>query len=130
MTRNACLTNRHCSRSPAGSTVWHHSMSGHYEGQHVKSDVSELQQGEWVAPPMTVKLPNNTGYASITRGGASSTTRGWRWNATASAASRSASGHRQPVSHPYELRYSKEDIARLASPRRSPARSLRRGASS
>jgi alpha-glucosidase len=98
---------------PAGSTVWHHNMSGHYEGQHQKHEVSQLQSGEWVAPPMTFRLPDNRGYASITEAnlvdfaGMALECNGKRGFAV-------GLGHRQPVSHPYELRYSKEDIARLA----------------
>src|SRR5262249_36335822 len=51
---------------PAGSTVWYHDLEGHYEGVHVKKKVVDVKAGEWVAPPLTFKLPDGTGYASIT----------------------------------------------------------------
>src|SRR5262249_13323864 len=51
---------------PAGSTVWYHGLEGHYEGVHVRKDVAAIKDGEWVAPPMTYKLPGGAGYASIT----------------------------------------------------------------
>ena len=54
---------------PEGSTVWYHGLASmHYEEKHVKKDVSEIQAGEWVAPPMTVKLPGGR-YISVTESG-------------------------------------------------------------
>src|SRR5881394_890661 len=54
---------------PPGSTVWHHDLEGHYEAVHTKSDAAQIKEGEWVAPPMTFKLPAGAGYASITEAG-------------------------------------------------------------
>src|SRR2546430_8265242 len=51
---------------PAGSAVWYHDLRGHYEGVHAKKDIAQAQAGEWAAPPLTCKLPDAAGYASIT----------------------------------------------------------------
>src|SRR5687768_13349242 len=50
---------------PAGADIWYHDLNMHYEGVHVKKEIGSVQAGEWVAPPATVRLSNNT-YASIT----------------------------------------------------------------
>ena len=42
---------------PAGSTVWYHDLEGHYEGVHDKNDIADVRAGQWVAPPLTFKLP-------------------------------------------------------------------------
>ncbi len=55
-------------RIPAGSTVWYHDFEGHYEGIHKKKDIREVASGEWVAPPLTSKLPAGAGYAPTTEG--------------------------------------------------------------
>jgi alpha-glucosidase len=47
---------------PAGSTVWHHDLEGHYEDVHDKNDVGDIRAGQWVAPPMTFKLPGGAGW--------------------------------------------------------------------
>jgi hypothetical protein len=51
---------------PAGSTVWHHDLRGHYEGVHTNNAVADVSAGQWIAPPMTFKLPNGAGYGAIT----------------------------------------------------------------
>jgi alpha-glucosidase len=51
---------------PAGSTVWYHDFEGHYEGVHQKKEIDDVQEGEWVAPPLTIQLPWRPGYAAIT----------------------------------------------------------------
>jgi alpha-glucosidase len=100
---------------PAGSTLWYHGLRGHYEGEYVKRDVAEVPAGEWVAPPLTVKLPKAGGYASISEAnlvnysGAALEADGKRGFAI-------GLGHRQPVSYPYELRYTRDDIARHSQP--------------
>src|ERR1700722_18654838 len=42
---------------PDGSRVWYHDLKGHYEAQHTNSLVSGIPEGQWIAPPMTFKLP-------------------------------------------------------------------------
>jgi alpha-glucosidase len=102
-------------RWPAGSVVWSHDFEGHYEGVHVKRDVGAVPSGDWAAPPLTVRLPRNAGYASVTEsaligyGGLALRADGRRGYAA-------RLGHEEPVSYPYRLRYKPEDIERLAKP--------------
>ncbi|MHC4487423.1 MAG: glycoside hydrolase family 97 N-terminal domain-containing protein, partial [Planctomycetota bacterium] len=51
---------------PTGSTVWYHDLGGHYEAPYDKNDISDVSPGQWAGPPVTFKLPGNTGYGSIT----------------------------------------------------------------
>jgi alpha-glucosidase len=48
-------------RVPPGSTVWYHDFEGHYEATHVKNVIHEVPAGDWAAPPVTFKLPGNSG---------------------------------------------------------------------
>jgi alpha-glucosidase len=102
-------------RWPAGSVVWSHDFEGHYEGVHVKRDAGAVPAGDWAAPPLTIKLPRNAGYASVTEsaligyGGLALRADGQRGYAA-------RLGHEEPVSYPYRLRYKPEDIERLAKP--------------
>ena len=106
---------------PAGSTVWYAGMEGHYEAPYVKQDAAAVRAGEWAGPPLTVKLPQNGGYASITEanlvnysgmGLESNGRSGWAIGL----------GHRQPLNYPFELRYGREEGKRLgkADPRLFP----------
>jgi len=99
---------------PTGSTVWFHDFEGHYEGIHAKKEIAQVKEGEWAAVPMTFKLPNATGYASITES-ALINYAGMGLQADGGSTFRARLGHAQPVSYPFRLRY-KEDIARLAKP--------------
>ena len=97
---------------PTGSTVWYAGMDGHYEAPYVKQDVGAVQPGQWAGPPLTFRLPQNRGYASITEAnlvnysgmGLESNGRGgWVIGL----------GHRQPLNYPFELRYGREEGKRL-----------------
>jgi alpha-glucosidase len=97
---------------PAGSTVWYAGMEGHYEAPYEKADLAAVQPGQWAGPPLTFKLPQNGGYASITEAnlvnysgmGLESNGRGgWVIGL----------GHRQPLNYPFELRYGREEGKRL-----------------
>ena len=97
---------------PAGSTVWYAGMEGHYEAPYVKQDAGAVRAGEWAGPPLTLKLPQNAGYAAITEAnlvnysgmGLESNGRGgWVIGL----------GHRQPLNYPFELRYGREEGKRL-----------------
>jgi alpha-glucosidase len=102
-------------RWPAGAVVWSHDFEGHYEGVHAKRDVDAVPAGDWAAPPLTVRLPRNAGYASVTEsaligyGGLALRADGQRGYAA-------RLGHEEPVSYPYRLRYKPEDIERLSKP--------------
>jgi len=100
---------------PAGSTAWFHDFTGHYEGVHVKKALADVRDGEWAASPMTAKLPNNDGYIAITEG-ALINYAGMGLRADGQNGFKGVLGHALPVSHPFELRYTKADIDRLAIP--------------
>jgi alpha-glucosidase len=100
---------------PAGSTVWYHDFEGHYEGIHLRKAISEVKSGEWAAPPLTVKLPNNSGYAAITEAALINYS-GMGLEADGERGFKARLGHALPVSYPFRLRYGEEEGKRLASP--------------
>ena len=118
---------------PEGSTVWYHDFRGHYEGTHERKDVSEVKAGEWAAPPLTFKLPGGRGYASLTEA-ALVDYAGLGFQADGGRTFRARLGHAHPVSHPFDLRYGKEEAKRLSAPAavagtiRTPWRVLMAGA--
>jgi alpha-glucosidase len=99
---------------PEGSTLWFHDFEGHYEGVHAKKEIAEVTPGEWAAVPVTIRLPNATGYASITEA-ALINYAGMGLQADTNRTFKARLGHALPVSYPFRLRY-KEDIERLAKP--------------
>jgi len=100
---------------PAGSIVWFHDFEGHYEGIHAKKEIAAVKQGEWAAPPLTIKLPNSTGYAAITEA-ALMNYPGMGLQGGEQNTFKAVLGHALPVSHPFDLRYGKEEAKRLAVP--------------
>jgi alpha-glucosidase len=100
---------------PAGSTVWYHDLEGHYEGVHVKKDISEIKAGEWAAPPVTFKLPGGMGYASITEAALANYS-GMALQADGDGGFRVRLGHSHPPSYPFRLRYGAEEAKRLSQP--------------
>lgn len=100
---------------PAGSTVWHHDLGGHYEAAYDKSEVSQIPAGQWVGPPMTFKLPGAAGYASIAEANLVDYA-GMALEADGRRGFVTGLGHRQPLNYPYELRYGREEAKRLATP--------------
>lgn len=100
---------------PAGSTVWFHDFHGHYEGIHTRKALAEVKAGEWAAPPLTIKLPNALGYASLTEA-ALINYPGMGFQADGERGFKAVLGHALPVSHPFDLRYGKEEAQRLSEP--------------
>src|SRR4051812_25600398 len=105
---------------PAGSALWFHGLRGHYEGDYKKHTIEDAKAGEWAAPPLTFKLanggvPGGAGYGCITEANLVNYS-GMALEADGNRAFTVGLGHRQPVSYPYELRYSKEDVERLSHP--------------
>lgn len=101
-------------RLPEGSVIWYHNLRGHYEGVHARAKIGDVPAGDWAAPPLTVKLPGETGYASITEsvlGGFA----GMALQATGDRTFVARLGHKHPASYPFTLRY-KDDVERLAQP--------------
>lgn len=99
---------------PAGSTLWYHDMNMHYESVHAKKDIANVQAGEWVAPPATIKLPWG-GYASITEADLRNYG-GMSLQADGKNGLMVRLPQHQPTSYPYRLRYSAADTARLMQP--------------
>ena len=100
---------------PSDSVVWFHDFEGHYEGIHQRKEISAVKEGEWAAPPLTIKLPNGAGYAAITEG-ALLNYAGMGLQADGQGGFKAVLGHALPVSHPFDLRYGKEEAKRLSQP--------------
>lgn len=99
---------------PQNSTLWYHDLEMHYESVHVKKQISAVQQGEWVAPPATFKLPQGI-YAAITEADLKDYP-GMALQANGKNGLVIRLAHNQPTSYPYKLRYSPEDTFRLRQP--------------
>ena len=100
---------------PNGSTVWFHDFEGHYEGVHRKKEITAVKEGEWAAPPLTIKLPKQSGYAAITEA-ALINYAGMGLRADGQRGFTTVLGHALPVSHPFDLRYGKAEAKRLSQP--------------
>jgi len=98
---------------PQKSMVWFHDLYMHYEGVHAKKLADTVPAGRWVAPPLTFKLADGSGYASITEADLVNYA-GMALQSTGNNGFAIRLGHSQPASYPYVLRYSKEDVARLS----------------
>jgi len=98
---------------PGGSTIWHHNLRGHYEGVHVNEAVESLKPDEWIAPPLTFKLPRDVGYAAITEA-ALLNYAGMALQAGENRVVRERLGHSQPAGHPFQLRFGKSESERLS----------------
>ncbi len=99
---------------PAGSEVWYHDLNMHYESVYAKKEISALQAGEWVAPPATFKLPQGI-YAAITEADLVNYA-GMALEANGKQGLVVRLAQHQPVSYPYKLRYSEEDVQRSLKP--------------
>lgn len=99
---------------PAGSTVWHHDLEGHYEDTHQKHGLEEIPAGQWVAPPMTFQLPRASGYGSITEACLSNYS-GMALLTDGKRGFQIGLGHKHPPSYPFRLRYA-ADVERLKIP--------------
>ena len=100
-------------RLPKGSTVWYHDLYMHYEGVHVRKLIDTIPAGQWAAPPLTIKLPGGTGYASITEANLVNYA-GMALQTDGRNGFVLRLGHSHPASYPYVLRYTKEDAERLS----------------
>jgi alpha-glucosidase len=100
---------------PAGSIVWFHDFEGHYEGIHHQKPIADVKDGDWAAPPLTIKLPEGSGYAAITEA-ALMNYAGMGLRADGQRGFSTVLGHALPVSHPFDLRFGKEEARRLSQP--------------
>jgi len=91
-----------------------HDLGGHYEDVHEKKGVGEVQAEEWAAPPLTFKLPESGGYASITEAALVNYS-GMALQADGRRGFSVGLGHKHPISYPFRLRYS-NDIVRVSRP--------------
>jgi alpha-glucosidase len=98
---------------PNRGTVWFHDFEGHYEGIHQKKSINDVKDGEWAAPPLTIKLPDGRGYAAITEA-ALFDYAGMGLRANGRNGFATVLGHALPVSHPFDLRYGKDEAKRLS----------------
>jgi alpha-glucosidase len=118
---------------PAGSVAWYHDLRGHYEGSYNKKDIGEIAAGDWLAPPVTIKLPDGAGYAAITEAAVIDYA-GMALQADGARGLRLQLGHAHPASYPFTLRYGQEMAERLShaaafeGPIRSPWRVVMIGA--
>ena len=99
---------------PSGSTVWYHGLGGHYEDVHRRRAVADIPAGEWAAPPLTFRLPNDTGYACITEAALVHYS-GMALQADGRGGFQLMLGHKHPISYPFRLRYS-NDVERVSQP--------------
>ncbi|RXZ83162.1 hypothetical protein EBB07_07500 [Paenibacillaceae bacterium] len=53
---------------PGDSTVWYQKDTVSYEGRFTKQNAKDVPIGTKIGPPMTVKLPNETGYVFVSEG--------------------------------------------------------------
>jgi len=97
---------------PPRSTVWYHDLDGHYEGVHERKDVEDVAEGEWAAPPVTAKLPDSSGYASITEAALAGYA-GMVLQTDHRGGFAARLAHAAPASYPYRLRYPALDVRRL-----------------
>jgi alpha-glucosidase len=99
---------------PAKSRVWFHDLGGHYEATYDNELAEEVDEGQWIGPPMTFQLPGGAAYASITEAGLANYS-GMALVADGKRGFKVGLGHEQPISYPFELRY-EEDIERVQQP--------------
>ncbi|MDH7599379.1 MAG: glycoside hydrolase family 97 catalytic domain-containing protein [Sedimentisphaerales bacterium] len=102
---------------PAGSIAWYHDLRGHYEGQYDHNEISMIKAGQWLAPPVTIQLPNGAGYAAITEAALIGYS-GMALQADGKDGLALALAHRHPISYPYQLRYTQQDIDSVTRPAR------------
>ncbi|WP_300697753.1 glycoside hydrolase family 97 protein [uncultured Bacteroides sp.] len=100
---------------PAGSQVWYHDIYCYYEGIHLKKEVSEIRQGEWAAPPVTVQLPGDAGYLCLSEA-ALMNYAGMSLQANGKNGFETKLGHAQPAGYPFAHDYSLAEAQRLSQP--------------
>lgn len=100
---------------PKGSDVWYHDMYAHYEGLHQKKEISEVLCGEWAAPPITVRLPDNLGYLCLSES-ALRNYAGMSFQADGQCGLVTRLGHDQPAGYPFAHDYSLAEAQRLSAP--------------
>jgi alpha-glucosidase len=98
---------------PAGSIVWSHGLRDHYEAVYERRQVELVPEGDWAAPPMTVKLPGGIGYAAVTEADLRNYA-GMALQADGAGGYAERLAHDHPPGYPYTLRFGDANAARLA----------------
>lgn len=100
-------------RIPSKSTLWYHDLYMHYEGVHARKLIDTVPAGQWAAPPLTMRLPGENGYISITEADLVNYA-GMALQSDGSNGFTLQLGHKHPASYPYILRYKEDNAARLS----------------
>jgi alpha-glucosidase len=100
-------------RFPAGSIVWSHGLRDHYEAVYERRQVELVPEGDWAAPPVTVKLPGGIGYAAVTEADLRNYA-GMALQADGTGGYAERLAHDHPPGYPYTLRFGEANAARLA----------------
>jgi alpha-glucosidase len=98
---------------PAGSVIWSHGLRDHYEALYERRKIEDVPEGDWAAPPITIRLPGNSGFAAISEADLRNYA-GMALQADGHGGFREKLGHDHPPSYPYTLRYGDENAKRLA----------------
>ncbi len=101
-------------RLPAQGRVWFHDAEDHYEGRYIGRSVRSVPLGAWAAPPLTVRLPDDNGYAAITEGGLRGYS-GMMLQGDGESGFHARLGHAVPASWPFRLRF-EQDVERMSHP--------------
>jgi len=99
---------------PRESRVWFHDLEGHYEATYDSRQASDVEAEQWIAPPMTFKLPGDGGYASITEAALANYS-GMALQADGRGGFKVVLGHAHHVSYPFRLRY-EDDVEEMSRP--------------
>jgi alpha-glucosidase len=102
-------------RFPDGSVVWSHGLRDHYEGVYERRRIEDVPDGDWAAPPITVRLPGGLGYAAVTEADLRNYA-GMALQADGRRGYRERLGHSHPSGYPFTLRFGEENARRLAVP--------------
>ena len=100
-------------RLPAGSILWSHGLRDHYEALYERRRIEDVGEGEWAAPPITVKLAGRRGYAAITEADLRNYA-GMALQADGRGGFREKLAHDHPPGYPYTLRFGEDNAKRLA----------------
>jgi alpha-glucosidase len=100
-------------RIAAGSIVWSHGLRDHYEALYERRRIEDVPEGDWAAPPITIKLPDDAGFAAITEADLRNYA-GMALQADGQGGFREKLGHDHPPGYPYTLRFGADNAKRLA----------------
>ena len=98
---------------PAGTVVWSHGLGDHYEAVYEKRRVEDVPEGDWAAPPVTFKLPGDTGYAAIAEADLRNYA-GMALQSDGRGGYLERLGHAHPPNYPFKLRFGDDNIKRLS----------------